>query len=261
MDCQCIEFSSKKSQQRIDRFLSVFGSKLLNRIIAFSLYLLGAKRNVVASLVGMPENTIKTMLGTIKNDGFTALRDRRQSIETCSSSMSEPSPLEWQVSLRTEGLYWILCFGNTGSELKIPQCNHIQLKTVLLSFYQAGLLSAQSVSTALGVTSDYCRKLADKLVDNDVEDVLVDKRQRINYKEDYEVDSSEKSEIIKHFAALAVTGHSTSSSKVTEAVNKVNATSLSSRTVRRHMRKLGLTGIKKTLPKLVDELKKNCKTP
>jgi len=66
-----------------------------------------------------------------------------------------------------------------------------------------------------------------------------------------------KAELIKHFAARAVTGHSTSSQALAELINDTQKTTISSRTIRWHMNKLGLMKIKKTLPKLVETLKKN----
>ena len=43
MGCRNIEFSAEKSQQRLERYLRVFNPELLDRILAFALYLLGRK--------------------------------------------------------------------------------------------------------------------------------------------------------------------------------------------------------------------------
>jgi hypothetical protein len=96
--------------------------------------------------------------------------------------------------------------------------------------------------------------LAAKLANDDVDLVLVDKRQ--GQKGDYRVSSEKKAQIIQQFAARAVAGYSTSSEVLAEIVNEKSEISLSPRTIRWHINKLGLAGIKKTLPKLVDTLKK-----
>jgi len=65
-----------------------------------------------------------------------------------------------------------------------------------------------------------------------------------------------KAELIQQFAARAVTGYSTSSQDLTEIINVSQSTNISSRTIRWHMNKLGLMKIRKTLPNLVETLKK-----
>lgn len=124
-----------------------------------------------------------------------------------------------------------------------------------MSLLQANLLSVHTVSSALGITVVHCRELSAKLVSNGVTEVLVDKRK--GQKQDFRVDLSVKAELIQHFAARAVTGHSTSSQALTEIINDSQKTTISPRTIRWHMSKLGLMKIKKTLPKLVETLKKN----
>jgi hypothetical protein len=60
MDCRDITFSADKSRDRIDHALRVFPRKLLMRVLAFALHLLGAGRKDVAALVDMPEESVKT---------------------------------------------------------------------------------------------------------------------------------------------------------------------------------------------------------
>jgi PIN domain nuclease of toxin-antitoxin system len=84
---------------------------------------------------------------------------------------------------------------------------------------------------------------------------LLDKRQ--GQKHDYQVTPEVKAEIIQQYVARIVTGRSASSDGITEVVNEQTQKELSPRTVRWHIQKLGLQSIKKTLPKLLDALKKN----
>jgi repressor of nif and glnA expression len=53
-----------------------------------------------------------------------------------------------------------------------------------------------------------------------------------------------------------MTGRSTSGDDLAEAVNERTGSSVSARTIRWHVRKLGLTNINDTLPQLVETLKK-----
>ena len=124
-----------------------------------------------------------------------------------------------------------------------------------MTLLQADLISAHTASTTLGITVAHCRDLSAQLANEGVTEVLVDKRK--GQKHDLRVDSQVKAELIQQFAARAVTGHSTSSQALTELINDTKKTTISSRTIRWHMNKLGLMEIKKTLPKLVETLKKN----
>ena len=143
-------------------------------------------------------------------------------------------------------------------QLKIPQNHRVHLRSVLLSLLQANMLSVHTVSSVLGITAAHCRELSTKLINNGVTEVLVDKRK--GQKHDFRVDLSVKAELIQHFAARSVTGYSTSSQALTELINDTQKTTVSSRTIRWHMNKLGLMKIKKTLPELVKTLKKTPKS-
>lgn len=251
MNCRGIEFSPEKSQERITIALRVFPAGALNKILAFSIYLLGVKRRSVADLVGMPDESVKTAVRVALRDGFAALGDRR-----CSGTDRRPETCttELRISARREDEFCIVDFGVQERELRIPLTHRIEARTVLLSLLNADLLSTTEVATALGLSCAHCRELAGKLSSDDVVDALVDKRQ--GQKQDYRVGPEKKAEIIQQFAARVVTGQSASSGVLAKVVNADSETPLSPRTVRWHMGKLGLGSIRKTLPELVRTLKK-----
>ncbi len=251
MDCRGVEFSPEKSQERIARALRVFPPGVLNKILAFSIYLLGAKRRSVAETVGMPDESVKTAVRVAFREGFPALRDRR-----CSGTGRSPeaSRLGLRLSVRREGECCVVDFGVQGKELRIPLAHRIETRTVLLSLLNADLLSTAEVAKTLGLSCAHSRELAGRLSSDDVVDALVDKRQ--GQKQDYRVGVEKKAEIIRQFAARAVAGQSTSSDVIAKVLNAGGATPLSARTVRWHMEKLGLGRIGKTLPELVRTLKK-----
>lgn len=251
MDCRRIEFSPEKSQARITRALRVFPAGVLNKMLAFSVYLLGAKLQSAAKLVGMPDESLKTTIRVALCDGLGALRDRRCSgidkrVEACAS--------ELRVSARREDEFCIVDFGVPGKELRIPISHKIEARTVLLSLLNADLLSITEVATVLELSSSHSRELAGKLSNSDVIDALVDKRQ--GQKQDYRVGPEIKAEIIQQFVARTVTELSTSGDELAKAISENSETSLSPRTVRWHIEKLGLDKIKKSLPELVNALKK-----
>lgn len=252
INCHKIEFSSAKSIQRIERFKLAFNPKLLNRLLAFALYLLGAKRKTAADALDMPEDSLKTVLRAVQQDGFSALCDRRLSSPAATTTLPTPTPP--QVSLQLDEQYCVIDFGSMGEPLKIDRTHQVHLKTVLLSLHQSQLLTLDCVAKALRLSTARCRQLSAQLVKDDVVQSLVDKRQ--GQKQDYLVDKTIKSELIKHFAAQSIAGRSTSSRALAELLNEQSQLDLSERTVRWHMNKLGLDQIKKSLPELVEALKK-----
>ena len=200
----------------------------------------------------MPTESGKTTINRVMKDGLPAFHDRRKSV--LELPLLDKQSYHTSVSVRED--FCTIKFGKPGCQLQIPQSHRVHLRSVLLSLLHADLLSLQTVSSALGITKAHCRELSAKLIQGGVTQILIDKRK--GQKQDFRVDLSTKAELIKHFAARAVTGHSISSQVLTQIINTNRKVSVSSRTIRWHMKKLGLVKIKKTLPELAEALKKNC---
>ena len=251
MDCRDIEFSPEKSRERLDRASTVFAPTVLDRIVAFSLHLLGARRKEIASLVNWPEESVKTSIRVLQRDGLPALEDRRCADVGRVVSMPVRS---LSVSTRREGTWLVVDFGVPGKELRMPAEHKVQSRTILLSFLAAGLLSVQDTATALGLSESHCRDLGARLACADVEESLLDKRR--GQTQDYRMGPAEKAELIQQFAVQAVLRLPISSQTLVALVNQRAETAVSARTIRWHMKKLGLTTIRKTLPELVEAKKK-----
>jgi hypothetical protein len=252
MDCRNLEFSPTKSEQRIEKVLGVIPHALLMHLIAFVLHLLGAERNRVAALVGMPPESVKTVVRLVMNDGFEALRDRRRSAApSVAKAQAERRPV--RVVARRQDDWCLVQFGPEAA-LKIPADFRVQARTVLLSLVNAGLLSVQQSADALGIHAAHCRELASRLARSDVPESLIDKRQ--GQKHEYVVTPEVKAELIEQLAARSITGQSTSSEVLAEQVSRRTQTNVSPRTVRLHIQKLGLARVREGLPKLVEALKK-----
>ena len=251
MNCRDIEFLPEKSQERITKALAVFDSTVLNRILALGLHLQGCSRNQIATLLKRPPESVKTSIRVLLRDGLPAFQDRRHS----SVVHAESKPVKsLTVSTRRDGQWQVVDFGVPGKELRIPVEHKVQLRTVLLSFFNSGLLSIKDIAIALKISEAHCRELAKKLAREDTEASLLDKRQGQTH--DYRMGPAEKARLIQQFSANAVLRLSTSSRKLEELMNEQGAQTVSARTIRWHMKKLGLTTIRKTLPKLVEAKKK-----
>jgi len=170
------------------------------------------------------------------------------------SPMADATPSPPQICARRDPQGWTIEFGTQDNTLSIPATHSVHARTVVLSLFNAGVLSAQQCASALGISAAHCRELARKLASHDVAQSLLDKRE--GQRRNYRVGPRQKAEIIQQLAARAVTGHPTSSDVLAEQVNERTQAGLSARTVRWHIRNLGLADIRNTLPELVETLKK-----
>lgn len=251
MDCRNIEFSPKKSEERINRALRVIPKGLLIRLLAFTMHLLGIRRQVVSKLVGIPEETVKTVVRLVMRDGFVALRDRRRS-EGIPVNKASPNPPP--IAVRREGESYIVEFGPNGRSLRIPVAFKVQARTFLLSLVNAGLLSAQEVANVLRIHASHCRELAGKLASHDVAESLIDKRQGL--KQEYLFTTEVKSELVQQFVLNALSGWPTSGRSIAADLQQRCEIEVSERSVRLHLNKMGLSKIADSLLELIEEQKK-----
>ncbi len=247
-------FSPSHSHKRIKKALLILPELVVKKMLFFSLYLLGARTSAIASLVGIPEESGKTVIKRISKGGLPALGDRRQSAKAHEYQLPNPAIQSKQVAVITEGDSCLITFFDSEQQIKILRKHKVHLRSILLTLLQAGLISAQTASSALGVTAAHCLDLSEKLLNEDVSEVLLDKRK--GQTSDLLVDPQVKAELVQQFAARSIAGYSVSGKALAEAVNDNLQTAISDRAVRWHMKKLGLTAIKKSLPKLVKSLKK-----
>jgi len=255
MDCQGMVFSSSHSQKRIKKALLVLPELVLKKMLFFSLYLLGAKISTIASLVEMPEESGKTVIKRILKGGLPALGDRRESTKAYKQQLPQPAIRGQQVSVITEGDSCLITFFDSEQQIKILRRHKVHLRSVILTLLQTGFISPRTASSTLGITAAHCLDLSEKLLDKDVTEVLLDKRK--GQSKDLLVDSQVKGELVQQFAARSIAGYSVSGKALAQAVNDNLQISISDRAARWHMKKLGLMEIKKSLPKLVNSLKKN----
>lgn len=106
----------------------------------------------------------------------------------------------------------------------------------------------------LGLSTRHTTELGAKMQQNDVHSLIDKRKGQLKY---YRYTPEIKAELIQQFAANAISGQPTSSHVITEQINKRCNLNLSDRSIRLHIQKLGLRKIARSLPKLVDSLKKN----
>ncbi len=251
INSQDLIFSFKLSQQRMAQSENILGSSIFNRIMCFSLHNLGVNRKNLSTVLNMPLGTVKSTIRAINQGGVGAFDDRRQKI---TKIITPPSPPKQKAIVHIEEQSTIITLGH--SEINISNSNPLQRKVLLLTLLNNGMLSNFEVAEILNISKAHVSNLSKGLRDNDILS-LIDKRK--GQQKDYVFNENIKSELIKQFVANIITGNPTASNNITYQVNTACNINISDRAIRQHILKLGLNKIKNSLPKLLDEFKKNSK--
>jgi transposase len=256
IDCQSLPFSPQLAESRLRQARESLGAALIQRMLCFALYLLGLNRSAIGRTLGIPADTAKSIIKAVMRDGLGALKDRRQKSSTLlpKQKLTEPPP----ITLREDDDHLVVDFSIRDRTLKLYRRDPLQMKTVLLSMFNSGLLSMRQVAEAMGLTPSHTAALARRLHEQGAMS-LVDQRQ--GQKEDFVVTSSVKAELIQQFAVDVMTSGRTSGAAISEKLKERCGIEVPDRTVRHHLSRLGLRGIKRSLPQLVAAVKKtsnNC---
>lgn len=247
-----IVFFPERSKNRVSRASDVLGASIVKKLLAYALFLMGARREDIARRLAIPLGTLFSLLTRVSQHGLPAIEDRR-----CAASQFLPMPPRTtpRVSVSSDKEKIVVDFGVDGLSVEIPAGNLLQAKTFLLSLLHNGLLSRSDVASILGYSPDHTTRLAQQLADGDVH-ALLDRRQ--GQQMDYRVTAEVKAELIQQFAANVVVRKQSSSNMIAAQLRDRCNISLPARTVRHHLGKMGLSRIKHSLPQLVDAFKKNC---
>lgn len=241
--------SSRSSAQRMERANRVLGAQVVARILAVALYLLGANRKVLAERLDMPVDTVKSLIQRAFRDGLPALEDRRRRRSTFKPHGMASPP---SVHLWFEETHVVVEF-DEARQIRLPRDHAAQCRTVLLTLLDAKLLGLDEVARALGLSTERTRKLRRKLVDSDVHGIL---DQRRGQQQDYRMTPEVKAELIQQFVLNLSTHAGTSSKQLSEDLRKRCEIAVAERTIRQHVATLGLGDLRKSLPALLDAVKK-----
>lgn len=257
-------WSETVSAKRQKAATLVFGKAVVARIIGFAMFLLGANREQIAQTVGMPLGTFLSFLTRMSHLGLSGLDDRRQfdsapvrasvtlpALEPATSP--EPVPGHLAIEIKQQGEDAVISLPNLG-DLVLKKDNPMQCKVIALTLANHGILTWEQAADLLNYSSPaYVQSLGDSLSTGDVEAIF---DQRAGQTWDYRVGDREKGLLILQWTANVVTGAKCSSRALVKDLKKYQDIILSDRTVRTHMKKLGLVGMQKTLSSLLDNLKK-----
>jgi hypothetical protein len=255
-----ISFSEHLAEKRIHKAQVLFGEKTINFILAIALFLLGGNRKDISAFLGWPIGTLFSLLTRFNDTGVKAFIDQRMSQiqETAKTVQIKPElqpPQNYLTIIWGEREQRIL-IAPEKNKLALNASNPLQLKTIILTFLNSGLLTANQASEILGLTERRVYQLNQMLQQEDVSS-FIDKRQ--GQQQAYKFTEEIKAGLIQQYTANIITGRSTASTQITKQLNEAYDCTVSDRWVRHYITTLGLNRIKKTLPKVIHQLKKNSK--
>ena len=239
----------------MDQARESFGVGATRRLLCFALYLLGLNRSVIGRALGIPGDTAKSIIKAVNQNGFAAFEDRRRSVSRFLPSAPVKRP---PMTLRDEGTAVLVDFGFPDTLIRLERQDPLQMKIVLLSMVNSGLLSTPQVADALQLTVSHTAALARRLREQGSQS-LVD--QRKGQQQDFVMTPQVKAELVQQFTVDVITSGRTSSSGISEKLKERCSIDISERTIRHHLARMGLSGIKHSLPLLVAGVKKtseNC---
>lgn len=250
MNCEILSFSKKLSQQRITQAETIMGTKVVRKILAYALFLLGVDRTTISSFLNTPPGSIRSLILAMKSRGLAGFEDQRAK----ASSFKAPVPEQITPTIQAENIWLKVDLGVGNLVLRIPEVNPVQKKVVLLSLLNSCLLTRSEVADALHLSADRTGKLAAKLQQQDVKGIL---DQRQGQRQEYLFIPQIKAELIQQFVIEAVGQRSTSAEQLAKKLQERCQLSLSPRSILLHLSKLGLSNIRTSLPEHLAELKKN----
>lgn len=251
MNCETLSFSHKLSTQRLSQAKSLLGKKIVQKILAYALFLLGASRSAISSFLGMPPGSIRSVILSINNRGLAGLEDQRT--KKSSFKPIRPNATE-QPMIKAEDTLLKVDFKTSNLVLQIPDGNQIQKRIILLSLLNSGILKRSEVAATLNLSVDRTGKLARKLDQEDVESIL---DQRQGHKQDYRFTPKIKAELIQQFVIESVANRPTGGEQLARKLQDRCQLTLSARSILNHVSKLGLPTIKHSLTENLTALKKS----
>ena len=243
-------FSKAHSDNRVKAACKTLGEGVVRRVLAFALFLMGAKREDIARHLSIPLGTLFSLLTRISKQGLGAVEDRRR---RHSEFLPLPESGTPALEVRSRKSEIVVDFGTGSPAVSIPISNVLQAKVFLLTLLRNGLLKRTQVARLLGYSSTHIARMARQLSQDDVP-ALLDKRR--GQQEDYRVTPEVKAELVQQFAVDVIARGTTSGEAIAAELRDRCDIAIPARTVRHHLARMGLPAIRHSLPQLLSAVKK-----
>lgn len=246
-----LSFSETHRIKRLQRACALLGQTTVRRLLGYSLFLLGANREETARWLEMPVGTFFSFLNRVEDYRLDAFCDRRQTHIPPKQQPAPPPPPSLQ--LRCQGDDLVIEWGGPGTSMTIPRSDEPGCRSVVLRLVENELLPAAEAARLLDCSPRHIANLLGSLREGGVAALL---DQRLGQRHDYRFDEKVKAELVQQFAANAICGESVSSGHLAAQLEERCQMRLAPRSIRHHVKKLGLRRIVATLPELVETVKK-----
>jgi len=250
-----LTFSKAHADKRVQAAAQTLGEVVVKRLLAFALFLMGARREDIARHLSIPLGTLFSLLTRIGQHGLPAVEDRRHR-HSSFRAPAQPSTPPLTVASEKSGV--VLEFGAPGARVSvsIPGQNPLQTKVFLLTLLDNGVLDRSQVARLLGYSATHVARMARQLAADDVQ-ALLDKRQ--GQRQDYRVTPQVKAELVQQFTVDLITRGQTSGEAISAELEDRCQITVPPRTVRHHLARMGLPTIRHSLPQLLAAVKKTSK--
>ncbi|MBC8254433.1 MAG: helix-turn-helix domain-containing protein [Ardenticatenia bacterium] len=245
-----LTFSQAHADKRVQAAAKTLGEVVVKRLLAFALFLMGARREDIARHLSIPLGTLFSLLTRIGQHGLPAIEDRRH---RHSEFRAPPQPSTPPLKVASKKSAIVLDFGVPGASVSIPRDHPLQTKVVLLTLLQSGVLDRSQVARLLGYSPTHVARMARQLAAGDVQ-ALLDKRQ--GQPQDYRVTPQIKAELVQQFTVDLITRGQTSGEAIAAELEQRCQIIVPARTVRHHLARMGLATIRHSLPQLLAAVKK-----
>ncbi len=223
LNCQLLKkvsFSNEKSKARVSRIQCIIGEAITKKIIAFAFYLLGGNRREISKALLIPQGTFLSFLNRFSQKGTLAFINSR-STQLKPINETKETSLNW-------------------SNIKVK--NDKQKKVFYLTLLENNIITTKQASSLLDLSESYIRNLSKKLNNEDITCLNENRRGQQN---DYVFTPKIKSELITQFIINTSTNTKTSGKQIALDLKERSSISVSDRSVRLHLSKLGLINAKK----------------
>ena len=138
-----LTFSTAHADKRVQAAATTLGEVVVQRLLAFALFLMGARREDIAQHLSIPLGTLFSLLTRVGQHGLPALEDRRHR-HSQFRPPPHPSTVPLKVAAKKSGI--VLDFGPSGATVSIPGHHPLQTKVFLLTLLHSGVLDRSRVA-------------------------------------------------------------------------------------------------------------------
>jgi hypothetical protein len=253
MNCDHIDLSSKLSEKRILQAKAIFGDKIIGKVLSWALYLLGASKPEICSTLDVKPGSLRSLLHLLQHKGLSTLEAGSGKSSSFKAVVTQIPPEPLQVSLGEIDDSHQINFGDQ-FHIEIPKNNPLLFKSILLCLVNNRQLEGRKVAQTLQISDAHVSHLKKKLAAEDIPGLIDQRRGQL---QDYVFTSEVKGELIQQFVIDIVQDGKVSGEALAKHLKERCRYELSPRTILLHLEAMGLSQIKNTLPKHLEDAKKN----